>query len=491
MVKQISADVVIIGGGVIGTLTARELSRYSLDVWLVEKEAEVGWGATKANSGIVHAGFHDKPGSAKAKYCVAGNALYPELCRDLDVSFEQNGILMVARSPEEEAVLETYKEQGEANGVPGLRIIGQDELRQMEPNLSPSITAGLLAPSGGTVAPFELAAAAMENAVKNGAQLLTESPVEAVHQENDRFVVTTPSAQLKARFIVNAAGLHSDTIARLFGDTSFAITPRKGEEYLFDKSIRVVSHTIFPVPNAISKGILVIPTSEGNVMIGPTGDNIDEREDITTTQHGFSRIFESAQELVPSLSPSGIITQFAGIRAACDRGDFVIGYSPVSQQVIHLAGVESPGLTAAPAIAQDCVRLLAQAGLDLLPNSSYCPQRRPVVRFHRLSRTEQAELVTDNPAYGRIICRCETVTEAEIVDAIRRGARTIDGVKFRVRAGAGRCQGGFCQPLVMQILARELGIPLTAVTKRGRGSEQVRYTSKELVGRQTHENIVS
>ncbi len=491
MVKQIQTDVVIIGGGVIGTLAARELSRYKLDVWLVEKDAEVGWGATKANSGIVHAGFHDKPGSEKAKYCVEGNALYPELCDELDVSFEQNGILMVARSPEEIPVLEQYRAQGQKNGVPGLRIVYQDELRELEPNLSASTTAALLAPTGGTVAPFELAAAAMENAVDNGVQLLAESPVEAIQREDDGFIVMTPNGNLKTRFIVNAAGLHSDTIARLFNDTSFTITPRKGEEYLFDKSIRVVNHTIFPVPNAVSKGILVIPTSEGNVMIGPTGDNVDARDDMTTTQDGFKRIFDSVHELVPSLSPSGIITQFAGVRAASDRGDFVIDYSPVSKQIVHLAGIESPGLTAAPAIALQCAALLKEAGLDLVPDPTFCGRRRPVVRFHRLPRTEQAALIEHNPSFGKIVCRCETVTEAEIVDAIQRGARTIDGVKFRVRAGAGRCQGGFCQPLVMQILSRELGIPLTAVTKRGGGSEQVLYQAKELVGRQTRENIIS
>ena len=478
--QTLTAQVVIVGGGIIGTATARELSRYNVDVLLLEAEAEVGWGTTKANSGIVHGGFHEEPGTLKAKYCFPGNQMYPQLCEELDVCFKQNGILMVGRTPEEMETVQEYYKRGTERGVK-LQLLSKEELLEQEPNLDPELAGALYAPEGGSVMPFELAAALMENAVQNGVRYEVNAKVIGAWAEGGKKYLETVEKVIEADYVINAAGLFSDDLARMFGDDYFSIRPRKGEEYIFDLSVKdMVKSTIFPVPGKISKGILVIPTAAGNLMMGPTGDNVDEKEDLGTSQDGFNRVFDGAKSLVPGLDPRKIIAQFAGVRAASDRGDFIVELSPNVPGLVHLAGIESPGLTAAPAIAADVPRLLREAGLELEEKEDFNPRRSGVIRFHTLSREEQDKLVQEDPSFGRIICRCESITEGEIVDAIHRGARTLDGIKFRVRAGAGRCQGGFCQPFITQILSRELGIPVTQVTKAGPGSEQVKYEAKEL-----------
>ncbi|MGI6652304.1 MAG: NAD(P)/FAD-dependent oxidoreductase [Limnochordia bacterium] len=480
--KVSSAQVVIVGGGIIGTAAARELSRYKLDVLLLEKEPEVGWGTTKANSGIVHGGFHEEEGTLKAKYCFPGNQMYPKLCEELNVCFVQNGILMVGRTPEEMETVRQYYERGKRRGV-NVKLLSREELLRREPNLSPEIAGGLYAPEGGAVMPFELAAALMENAAQNGARYKVNAEVINAWYDRDsgKKYLETGEEIIAADYIVNAAGLFSDDLARMFGDDYFSIRPRKGEEYIFDLSVKdLVKSTIFPVPGQVSKGILVIPTAAGNLMMGPTGDDVEDKEDLGTSLDGFQRVLAGARSLVPSLDPRKIIAQFAGVRAASDRGDFIVELSPNVPGLLHLAGIESPGLTAAPAIAADVPRLLAEAGLELEAKEDFQPRREGVVRFSTLSRAEQDELIRKDPSFGRIICRCESITEGEIVDAIRRGARTLDGIKFRARAGAGRCQGGFCQPLIAQIISRELGIPVTEVTKAGPGSEVVISKAKEL-----------
>ena len=482
--EMLQAQVVIVGGGIIGTATARELSRYNIDVLLLEAEPEVGWGTTKANSGIVHGGFHEEPGTLKAKYCFPGNQMYPQMCEELDVCFKQNGILMVGRTPEEMETVQEYYKRGKERGV-NLKLLSQEELLEQEPNLDPSITGALYAPEGGSIMPFELAAALMENAVQNGARYEVNAEVIGAWVEDGKKYLETADKVVQADYVINAAGLFSDDLARMFGDDYFSIRPRKGEEYIFDLSVKdVVKSTIFPVPGKVSKGILVIPTAAGNLMMGPTGDNIDDKEDLGTSQDGFDRVFDGAKSLVPSLDPRKIIAQFAGVRAASDRGDFIVELSPNVPGLIHLAGIESPGLTAAPALAADVPRLLREAGLELEEKADFNPRRKDVIRFQELSREEQDKLVKEDPRFGRIICRCESITEGEIVDAIHRGARTLDGIKFRTRAGAGRCQGGFCQPFITQILSRELGVPVTEVTKAGPGSEQVMYEAKELSDRE-------
>lgn len=481
-------QVVIIGGGIIGCAVARELSRYKLSVVLVEKEEDVGFGTTKANSGIVHAGFHDKPGTLKATYCYRGNTLYPALCEELDVNFKQNGIMMVAKGPEEEEIVKQYAKQGRENGVAGLRVLTGDEARTLEPNLSTEVTAALLAENGGVVAPFELAMALMENARQNGVEFLLGERVDEIIIQGDIKRVKTSNTVIEAEYLVNAAGLYADEIANMLGDPAFSILPRKGEEYLLDKSCGdKATRTIFPTPKEKSKGILVIPTVDGNLMIGPTGDDVADKGDIVTTSEGFDRIFAGASRLISGIPANLVIAPFAGVRAASCRKDFIVELSKKVPKVLHLAGMESPGLTAAPAIAEAAVGLLGEAGLSLVKNENFIPKRDPVIRFHSLSPKEQDALVKENPLYGRVICRCETVTEGEIVDAIQRGAKTLDGVKFRVRAGAGRCQGGFCMPLVMKILARELRVPLTAITKRGAKTEQIPYQAKDFYGKEEEE----
>ncbi len=478
--RTVSTQVAIVGGGIMGTAVARELSRYKLDVLLIEAEPEVGWGTTKANSGIVHGGFHEEPGTLKAKYCFPGNQMYPQLCEELNVCYKQNGIMMVARTTEDMETVELYYKRGVERGV-NLKILSREEVLEQEPNLDPGIAGALFAPEGGSVMPFELAAALMENAVQNGANYLVNAKVTGAWSEGSKKFLETEEQIIEADYVINAAGLFTDDLARMFGDNYFSIHPRKGEEYIFDLSVKdMVTSTIFPVPGKISKGILVIPTAAGNLMMGPTGDNVEEKEDLGTSQDGFDRVFEGAKSLVPSLDPRKIIAQFAGVRAASNRNDFIIEFSPNVPGLLHLAGLESPGLTAAPAIAADVPRLLKEAGLELELKEDFNPRREGVVRFSTLSRVEQDALIQKDPSFGRIICRCESITEGEIVDAIHRGARTLDGIKFRVRAGAGRCQGGFCQPFITQIISRELGIPVTEVTKSGPGSEQVRYVVKEL-----------
>jgi glycerol-3-phosphate dehydrogenase len=472
-------DVIVIGGGVVGTAVLRTLSRYQLKAALLEKAAEVGWGATKANSGIVHAGFHNKPGSWMARLCVAGNRMYDQLCEELDVPFIRNGVMMVARTPEEEKILRDFYQQGLENGVPDMELLDGDAARRLEPNLSEEITLVLRAPSGGIVAPFELAAALAENAAANGADVYTEVEVAAISHGDDGFIVTSKDGGTwKGTYVVNAAGLFADDLARMCGLDAPSLIPRKGEEYILDQRLGdLVKHTIFPVPTPKSKGILVIPTAEGNIMIGPTALELPYKDDAATTAAGLNEILSFTQGLVPKISRRDIIASFAGIRAGSPAGDFIFETSHTGKAV-HLLGIESPGLTAAPAIAEHVLQMLREAGLPLEEKPDFNPRRPEVIRFKQLSDGEKEAVIKENPLYAHVVCRCETITEGEIVDAIRRGARTVDGVKFRTRAGMGRCQGGFCTPYVVRILARELGVSPLEITKRGKGSELLTADAK-------------
>jgi len=475
-------DVIVIGGGVVGTAVLRTLSRYQLKAALLEKHAEVGWGATKANSGIVHAGFHNKPGSWMAKLCVAGNQMYDQLCDELDVPFLRNGLMMVARTQEEEEILQQFYQQGLANGVPGMEILDGDAARRLEPNLAEEITLVLRASTGGIVAPFELAAAMAENAAANGADVYTEVEVAGISHGDDGFTITSKDGGTwKATYIVNSAGLFSDDLARMCGLDVPSLIPRKGEEYILDQRVgNLVRHTIFPVPTPKSKGILVIPTAEGNLMIGPTALEMPYKDELSTTAEGLDEILSFTQRLVPKISRRDIIASFAGIRSGSPTGDFIFETSHEGKAV-HLLGIESPGLTAAPAIAEHAAEMLAEGGLSLIEKPDFNPRRPKVIRFKQLSDEEKEEVIKENPLYAHVVCRCETITEGEIVDAVRRGARTVDGVKFRTRAGMGRCQGGFCTPYVVKILARELGVSPLEITKRGKGSELLTAEAKSFL----------
>jgi glycerol-3-phosphate dehydrogenase len=467
------ADVVVIGGGVVGCAIARELSRYSLSVVLLERAPDVATGTSKANSGILHAGFDAEPGTWKARLNVHGSRIYQTASEELGIPRRRIGSLVVASDEAQLGALEALQRRGVENGVTGLALWSRDQLLSHEPNLSSDVMGALWAPTAAIVCPFLATIAFAENAIRNGASIMTECEVTGIAVAgNAMTAVDTNLGRIETRFVVNAAGVHSGDVARMAGDESFTIKPRRGEYILFDRGAgELVRSVVFPTPNKVSKGILVAPTVHGNVFIGPNATEVDDLEDIETTRLGFNEIISGARRILPKLPLAAAITEFAGVRAAAGH-DFVIGPSPVVRGLVHAAGIQSPGLTAAPAIAEAIVESLAEAGLRLKANPSFVPVNPVQPNFAHLSPSDQAKLIAADPLYGRVICRCETITEGEIVAAIRSpcGAKTLDGVKRRVRTSMGRCQGGFCGPRVTAILARELGIPVTAVRKDGAGS---------------------
>lgn len=460
-------DVAIIGGGITGCAVAWYLTKYELKVVLVEKEEDVATGgATKANSAIIHAGYDAQSGSLKAKLNVRGNSMYEDICRDLDIPFKRIGSLVLAFSAEQEKTLEVLYDRGIKNGVPNMRIINKEELRKMEPNVSDKATAALYAPTAGIICPYESTIAFFENALNNGAKFEFNTYVESITKE-DCFKITTNNGIINSRYIINAAGTHADEIAAMAGCAAFTIRPRRGEYVLLDKAqSSLVSHVIFQVPTKYGKGILVSPTVDDNLIIGPTALDIEGKDANITTAEGLEEAVKGARKSVPGFDLRDRVTNFAGVRAVPDTGDFIIGEDKNVKGFINAAGIESPGLTSAPAIAEMVTKILADAGLELKPKTDYIKKRR-IIRFRTMTNGERNELIKSNPQYGKIICRCETVTEGEIVDAIKRGARSVDGVKRRTRAGMGRCQGGFCGSRVTEILSRELHIPMVKVTKNG------------------------
>ncbi len=468
-------NVLIIGGGVIGTAIARALSRYELSITLVEKEVEVGFGASKANSGIIHPGFHDQPGTLKAKLGLSGNVMYDKLCKELDVPLKRIGSLLVALKEEELGILEKLKVQGELNGVPGLKIVKGEALFQMEPNLTKKVKAALYAPGLAVVSPYELTIALAENAQQNGVKVILDAEVKNISSVNGALKrVETKHGFILTDYLINAAGLFADEIASMVEARNFTLLLRKGEEYILDKKTAdLVKHVIFPISQKETKGVLIIPTVDGNLMIGPTAKRIEKKSDLSTSREDLQVILNRVRKLVPQISSENIIASFAGIRAGSEKGDFIITPSKKVKGFINVVGIDSPGLTAAPAIAQMVVDILSQEGLKLRKKRDYQPSRKKWIRFRELPSREKGRLVKKDKRYGNIICRCETVSEMEVIEAIKRGARTLDGVKFRTRAGMGRCQGGFCAPRIVQILARELGIKVEEVTKRGRKSNIV------------------
>lgn len=462
-----SADVVVIGGGIVGTAVLRELSKYDLKCILVEKEPDLAMGTTKANSAILHAGFDAPTGSLKAITNVRGNKLYHELEQELDLDIKWTGSLVAATTDEEMATLQELLERGKANGVEGLKILSREEVLQKEKNLT-SVKGALWAPSAGVCWPFGAALAFARCAVQNGAEVMRDCRVLGFIKEDGRITgVETSQGVIKTKYVVNAAGVYADEIAKLAGDESFTITPRKGEYILFDKTAcsSLVFGVVFPTPTKKSKGILVCTTTHGNTFIGPNAQDMEDKEDHAVTAEGMNEIIASARKLIPDLPMGAAITEFSGLRAVSSTGDFIIGASAVAG-LYNAAGMQSPGLTAAPAVAEMLAEAIVKdsGAQDKADFKAELP-KKPV--FNRLNWDKQAELIKENSLYGRVICRCETITEAEIVEAIHEscGARTVDGVKRRTRAGMGRCQGGFCGPRVTQILARELNIPVPEVLK--------------------------
>lgn len=469
-------DVIVIGAGVSGALIARELSRYDLKIALLEKHNDVAAETSKANSAIVHAGYDAKEGSLKAKLNVCGAKRMGSLCAELSVPYQNIGSLVLAFNEGEMETLQKLLERGQRNHVPKLEIISRERLLEMEPNVSKQTLGALWAPTASIVCPYELTVAAVENAVENGVDFFRNCEAERIVFQKDVFSIGTPQGALCARYLVNAAGVHADEVAEMIGDRAFRITPRRGEYLVLDKNMgTLVSHVIFQCPGKMGKGVLVSPTVDGNLLIGPNAEDVADKCDTSTTAEGLRDVQEYVRISIPEMRMGDVITSFAGLRAHGDRGDFIIGPSEVNPRLIHVAGIESPGLTAAPATAELVAEILCGQGLALRERTAFKSVRKGPVRFHQLTRTQQKELIARDAAYGHIVCRCETVTEGEIRDAIRApaGARDVDGVKRRTRAGMGRCQGGFCGAKVAEILARELGIPKEAVTKCGGTSNLV------------------
>jgi glycerol-3-phosphate dehydrogenase len=462
-------DVAIVGAGVVGCAIARELTRYRLRVALIDRECEVGLGTSKANSGIIHGGHRSKAGTRKGALEWRGNQLWAQLAEELPFGFARVGDLTVAFDDDERKTLEGILEQGRERGVPGLEIWDAERTRREEPNLSHDIVAALHAPTSAVVNPYEACFAMAESAVRNGLELYLEREVEAITPEDGGFSIDTAQGSLAARFVVNAAGVHGDEVARMAGADGVHLRARKGEEYLLDKRLAgYVRRVVFPCPSEASKGILVIPTYDGTLMVGPTA-HWSEKDDLTTTAQGAAEVFAGARRLAPGIAEADCIAEFAGLRAVAESEDFEIGPTRVPG-FVNVIGIQSPGLTAAPAIALDVVDLLGGQGLTLEPKDDFVPGVEAPIRFAELGSDERAAVARGDPRYGRIACRCEIVTEGEVLAAIERGARTMDGIKFRTRAGMGRCQGGFCAWRCMRLLSEALDMPIPSVTKRGGGS---------------------
>ncbi len=478
-------DIIIVGGGVVGAMLARFLSRYQLDILLVEKEADIGMGASSANSAIVHAGYDPLPGTLKAKMNVAANPMWDSLSGELGFEFERRGDYVVAIGAEEFPMLDTLLEQGRKNGVPGMHLVSADELRHREPNINPAVSGALWAPTGGICDTFMVTVAAAENAVQNGAHVLLETAFENFLFDGKKIIgIHTNRGDFYCRWVINAAGLYADEVMHKAGvRPEFKISPRRGEYCILDRAEIQVNNVLFPVPTRKGKGTLVTATLHGNTLVGPNADPNPDRIEHSVTHEGLEDIWEGAQKLVPSLTPRHTIAVFAGLRAtgnaACQtpgvnyNQDFVIEIPGEVQGLVNLGGIDSPGLTSAPAIAQYVIELLKEAGEPLEEKRSWNPIRPPRPYFRTLPLEEQAKLVTSDPRYGRIVCRCEMVSEGEIIAEIHAPipARTYDAIKRRTWAGTGRCLGAFDMPRIVAILAEELGIPPEQVTKKGPGSE--------------------
>jgi glycerol-3-phosphate dehydrogenase len=469
-------DVAIVGSGITGAALARELSRYKLSALLLEKEAEPAFGVSKSNSGIIHSGTQNRPGSLKARLCVEGNRLISgPLSEELGLDFIRCGQLIVIFDEADMQRLLDIKAEGEGLGVEGLRIVDRGWLDANEPGLGPGVKAALLCPSAGMISPYRFVYALVENAVLNGTELRTLSPVTAISRGADGiFSIQAGGNGYRARFVVNAAGIYADDIASMAGLPPYPIKPRKGEEYLLDrKRENLAKHIIFPLPSGKSKGILIIKTSDGNPMIGPTANETPDREDLSTTDEGLAEVLSGVRRMMPSINRSDIIAYFAGLRPA-SGDDFIVRHEDALPGFFSASGIQSPGLTAAPAIALMLKDLLAGRGLPLEPKEDFRPLRKAPVHLFKVPPERTRELIAGDPAYGDIVCRCELVSAREIRDAIKSGARTLDGVKFRTRAQAGRCHGGFCTTRIMKIMREELGLSVGEITKRGPGSEIIK-----------------
>ena len=451
-------DVVIIGAGVSGSASARELSRYKVNACVIEKAEDVCSGTSKANSGIVHAGFDAPVGSLMAKLNVKGNEMMEELSKELDFPFKKNGSLVICLSKDDMPKLQELYDRGRKNGVKDLKILSKEDVLKLEPNINEEVYAALYAPTGGIVCPFGLNIALAENANTNGVEFKFNTEAKDIEKIDDGFIIKTNNGDIKTKYIVNAAGVYADKFHNMVSENKINITARKGEYCLLDKTAGChVSKTIFSLPGKMGKGVLVSPTTHGNLIVGPTSTDIADKEGLNTTRDGLDTILEKSSMNVKNIPMRQVITSFAGLRAHEDVKGF-----------IDCAGIESPGLTSAPAIGIMVADILKEK-LSLEKNPDFIGIRRGILDPNTLNIEERNQLIKEQPAYGNIICRCEMITEGEIIDAIRRplGAKSLDGVKRRTRAGMGRCQAGFCSPKTMEILERELKLSMFDITKCG------------------------
>ena len=476
-------DIAIIGAGVVGGMLARTLSKYDLKICIIDKENDVAMGATKANSAIVHAGFDAEEGSLKAKLNVNGSEMMEQVCAELGVKYKKNGSLVIGFNDEDEKTIDALLERGHNNGVKNLKILSKSEVKEIEPNISENVIAALYAPTSAIVCPYELTIAAIGNAMDNGAELKLNFEVKKIEKNDGQYLIKSDNETVEARYVINCAGLYSDEIAKIAGESNISVHPRRGEYILLDKECgSIVSHTIFRTPSKLGKGILVTPTVDGNLLLGPTSVDMEDKENKSTTEDGFAKIIKEARENIDGIPFNKTITSFCGLRAAGNTGDFII--KSKEKGFINVAGIESPGLSASPAIAEYIVDMLKVQGLKLTKKPDYNPFRTPMHAFRDMSIEEKNEVIKNNPAFGRIVCRCETVTEGEILQAIRQNPKAcdLDGVKRRTRAQMGRCQGGFCSPYITELLAKEQNIPYENVTKFGGNSVINIGKTKEVQG---------
>lgn len=465
-------DVAVIGAGVVGAFVARELTRYGMRTVILEAENDVAMGATRANSAIVHAGFDAKVGSLKARLNVRGSEMMESVAGELGVKYKRNGSLVVGFDEADKKTLEDLLGRGLANGVKSLKLLSREETLALEPNIGDGVVAALYAPTGAIICPYELCIAAIGNAMDNGADLKLNFKASRLEDKNGLWeVISEKGETLSARYLINCAGAFSDEISSLAGIGGFEVTPRKGEYLLLDKECgATVTHTVFRCPSKMGKGILVSPTVDGNLILGPTAIDQDDKLDTAVTSEGVARVRREASEQVKGIDQSKVITSFAGIRATGSTGDFVINMP--RERFINVAGIESPGLSSAPAIGEYVRELIEESGLKLQKRSAFDPKRRPSHYFRELDIDSKNKIIKEHPEYAHIICRCELVSEGEILEAIRTNPkpRDLDGVKRRTRATMGRCQGGFCSPYIVELLARELGCDYKEVTKFGGAS---------------------
>jgi len=464
-------DVLIIGCGVTGAACAYSLSRYDVSVCVIDASNDVSNGTSKANSAIIHAGYDPAPGTLMAKLNVLGNAMAGEICEKLDVPFKRIGSLVLGFNENDKSHLQKLYERGVSNGVPGIALLSAEEVKAMEPALADNVVGALLAPSAGVICPWEYTLAMAETAVRNGTELRLCTRAEAIEPITGGYRVKTSRGDIEARYIISAAGVAAAEVRSMLEEPTYKIVPTRGQYFLLDKSeVDIVSRVIFQCPDEKGKGVLVSPTVHGNLIVGPDAEKT-AADDLGVSADGLDKIALTAKKSVPSLNVRANIRNFAGMRANSDRDEFIIEASAAFPGFIDLAGIKSPGLSAAPAIAEHVVGMLRGMGLETPERANHIDSRRRL-RFNELSHAEKAAIVAENPAYGRIVCRCETVTEGEIVAALHEPIppTSINGVKRRCGAGMGRCQGGFCSPVVHELISRELGIAMEDIPKEEPGS---------------------